>query len=94
MVVQIQTPRRFSCRGTILLKELNIPSAQSKTEREKFSQGKSRWGDYKLIEKRSFKVTGIKCSFLEAFIIAILVLGIDILGPVLYLPVYISYMFY
>lgn len=63
--------------------------------REKnFSQDKSRWGDYKLIEKRSFKVTGIKCSFLEAFIIAILVLGIDILGPVLYLPVYISYMFY
>lgn len=63
--------------------------------REKiFSQGKSRWGDYKLIEKRSFKVTRIKRSFLEAFIIAILVLGIDILGPVLYLPVYISYMFY
>lgn len=63
--------------------------------REKnFSQDKSRWGDYKLIEKRSFKVTRIKRSFLEAFIIAILVLGIDILGPVLYLPVYISYMFY
>lgn len=63
--------------------------------REKnFSQDKSRWGDYKLIEKRSFKVTRIKRSFLEAFIIAVLVLGIDILGPVLYLPVYISYMFY
>lgn len=39
VVVQIQTPRRFSCRGTILLKELNIPSAQSKTEREKIFTG-------------------------------------------------------
>lgn len=67
---------------------------KARLREKKFSQGKSWWGDYKLIEKRSFKVTRIKRSFLEAFIIAVLVLGIDILGPVLYLPVYISYMFY
>lgn len=60
---------------------------------KKILLGKLWWGDYKLIEKRSFKVIRIKRFFLEVFIIVIFVLGIDIFGLVFYLFVYISYMF-